>query len=122
MLLVNLRKYAAQKNVNPPNADQNQFNQTENDPSQTRKLRSGRRLQDQNPNTATQKKKNQSTTTMNKQGHPGSPLHETQPPHPRPAPDTQTVSNVAYQWKNLDNPFSYSGNTATILDQIKSFS
>ena len=120
MLLVNLRKYAAQKNVNPPNADQNQFNQTENDPSQTRKLRSGRKLQDRNPNLS-RTESPQSSTTTNKHDHPQF-RQENQLPNHQQAPITPTDSRVINQWKNLENPFSFSGNTATILDQIKSFS
>ena len=38
--LVNLRKYAAPKNVSPPNVDPSQFPQ--NEPSQPQRLRKGR--------------------------------------------------------------------------------
>ena len=117
---VNLRKYANPKNANPPSVNQNQ-SPNENESNQTRKLRSGRKLPNLNQKTS-QRTTRPSITTKNKQDHPGSPHHETHPQYPPQAPNTPTVSNVANQWKNLDNPFSYSGNTATILDQIKSFS
>ena len=117
---MNLRKYANPKNANPPSVNQNQ-SPKENESNQTRRLRSGRKLPNLNQKMS-QKTTRPSITTKNKQDHPGSPHHETHPQYPPQAPNTQTVSNVANQWKNLDNPFSYSGNTATILDQIKSFS
>ena len=117
---VNLRKYAKPKNANPPSPNQSQ-SPKENESNQTQRLRSGRKLPNLNQKT-NQKTTRQSTTTKNKQGHPGSPQHETHHQYLPQAPNTPTASSVAHQWKNLDNPFSYSGNTATILDQIKSFS
>ena len=117
---VNLRKYAAPKNENPPNPDQNQSLPTANESNQQRKLRSGRRLPDPNPNLS-RKKKLQSNSKTNKHDHPQSHLENQLPNHPQ-VPITQTDSRVINQWKNLENPYSFSGNTATILDQIKSFS
>ena len=119
---MNLRKYAAPKNVSPPSVDQSQFQQNENEPSQARRLRNGKKLAEPNPNKTTQKKKNPSATTKNKPSLPDPLLPENLTQHPPPVPTTQTVSSVASEWKNLENPFSYSGNTASILDQIKSFS
>ena len=117
---VNLRKYAAPKNENPPNPDRNQSPPTTNESNQQRKLRSGRKLQDQNPNLS-RTENPQSSTTTNKHDHPQF-RQENQLPNHQQAPITPTDSRVINQWKNLENPFSFSGNTATILDQIKSFS
>lgn len=117
---VNLRKYAAPKNENPPNPDQNQSPSTANESNQQRKLRSGRKLPDQNPNLS-RKKKPQWNSKTNKHDHPQSHQENQLPNHPQ-VPITPTDSRVINQWKNLENPYSFSGNTATILDQIKSFS
>ena len=118
---MNLRKHAAQKSVKPPNVDQNQLLPNESELNQPRRTRSGRRLPDLNlpPSPKTKTRPN---STKNQQNPPSpSPQENLTLPH-QPVQNTPTVSSIANQWKNLENPFSYSGNTATILDQIKSFS
>ena len=117
---MNLRKFAAPKSVSQ-NVDPNPSPTIENEQNQPRRLRNGKKLPEPNPSTS-QKTKNRSTLNKKKHDHPGSPRPESQIPHPQQAPNTLTDSDVAAAWRNLDNPFSYSGNTATILDQIKSFS
>ena len=82
----------------------------------TRRLRSGRRLQ------SPPKNPKKSPLMSKKQQDQNPPPQESPIHHPQPAPPTRTASDLSHQWKNLDNPYSYSGNTATILDQIKSFS
>ena len=116
---MNLRKYAAPKSESPPRPDRNQSPSTASESNQQQKLRSGRKFQDLNPNPG--RKRSQSTSKTNKHDHPPSHPENQLPNHPQ-VPITQTDSRVKNQWKNLENPFSFSGNTATILDQIKSFS
>ena len=116
---VNLRKYAAPRNENPPRPDPNQSPSTASESNQQQKLRSGRKFPDLNPNPS--RKRSQLTSKTNKHDHPPSHPENQLPNHPQ-VPTTQTDSRVINQWKNLENPFSFSGNTATILDQIKSFS
>lgn len=77
-------------------------------------LRSGRKLK--HPNLKKQRT-DRRTNSPNPPQDPQSEIH-----HPQPAPPTRTDSEPANEWKNLDNPYSYSGNTVTILDKIKSFS
>ena len=119
---MNLRKYAAPKTVSPPSAGPNRSQQNESEPNQARRLRNGKKPTEPTPNKTSQRKKNPSATTTNRPSPPAPLLPENLTQHPPPVPTTQTVSNVASEWKNLENPFSYSGNTASILDQIKSFS
>ena len=104
---MNLRKYAAPKNVNLPNLDQNQPPQTENESNQTRRLRSGKKLPKPNRKTS-QRMTHQSISMKSKLDLPEPPLPENLDHHPQPVPITPTDSNVAHQWKNLENPFSYS--------------
>ena len=77
-------------------------------------LRSGRNLK--HPNLKN-KKPGRRTNSPDPPQNPQSEIH-----HPQPALPTQTDFEPANEWKNLDNPYSFSGNTVTILDKIKSFS
>ena len=123
---LNLRKFAKPKNPNPPNTVPNLSHQTGNE-SQTRSLRNGSKP----VKSPTRKRKKISAVETNIP-QPNPPMSEQDQipqtnelnqtlPHP-PAHPTPTDSSAAKEWKNLDNPFSYSGNTVSILDQIKSFS
>ena len=118
---MNLRKYAKPKNENPPKSDQNQSPPNESEPNLQRRTRSGKKLPDLTLNQS-RKKTVQSTSTTNKRNQ----LQQSPQPNPdhshQQVPIIPTDSNVINEWKNLENPFSFSGNTATILDQIKSFS
>ena len=120
---MNLRQYAAQKNVKPSNVDLNRPPLNENEPNQKnqRQTRSGRKLPDLNLSSSP-RTKTRPNLTNDQQNLPSlSPHDNLTLPH-QSVQNTPTVSSIANQWKNLENPFSYSGNTATILDQIKSFS
>ena len=120
MILVNLRKYAKPKNENPAKFDQNQSPPNEREPNLQRKTRSGRKL-GLTPNQSRKKTVQSTSTTSKRDQLQRSPQPNLDHSHQQ-VPITQTDSNVINEWKNLENPFSFSGNTATILDQIKSFS
>lgn len=97
--------------TNPNEREQNESQ------DQVRTLRSGRKLYQPH-------RSNQKNRKTNRQTNSPDQLQDLQSeiPPPQPAPRIQTDSEGAKEWKNLDNDFSYSGNTVTILDKIKSFS
>ena len=119
--LVNLRNYAKTESQNQRNPNQNPKNQNvsqqNENPDQLLTLRSGQKLKQKSNQKNSNKKSTPQTKPHDQPQNLQSEIH-----HPLPAPPTQTDSRAAQEWKNLDNPFSYSGNSVTILDQIKSFS
>ena len=87
-----------------------------------RQLRNGKQL----PSPNRQKNQmNQQTSTKNKPDpNPNQPTtspNNRRSPRTRTSPTGTTDSNVKKLWTNLDEPISYSGNAAAILNKIKSF-
>ena len=92
-----------------------------NQPS-PRQLRNGKQLPSPNP---PKNQTNQQTSTKNKPDpNPNQPTtspNNRRSPRTRTSPTGTTDSNVKKLWTNLEEPISYSGNAAAILNKIKSF-
>ena len=98
-------------------------NQTTNQPS--RRLRNGKTIQspNQNQNQKANPKNPKTMTETPRTATSSNPNHNQVPlSSQRPnSPIGITGSNLKRHWTDLNQPLSYSGNSAAILNQIKSF-